>query len=279
MFQLISSMDRRLTGLGTSLSGASEPPKLCGFLSLPQELRDMIYSELIISGHVAILRVSQQVHDEAKDCLHKRGICRLEFNHCGEDLDFLDPPKSSLSNVQNFDIKIYINCDENYVGSLEYRRRAVQRSTPIAPGSQPYVQGAGSCTVTLVLGSVKHPHLPRSVLHFIKRARTFKLVTLRIHTAFSYHPFDRRTRDVVKPEHENMLTQASASLRGHLGDPEWKSEPDHGFRWNLLVRPLTNPFPAAPYLEFHPNEAGMALLPRPSTVSPGCLCESRLATV
>ena len=117
IFQLMPLIDHRLPGLRISLS--SEPPKLCGFLSIPRELRDMLYSELIVSGHILILRVSQQVHDETKDCLHKQGICRLQFHHRGEYFNSINPPKSSLSKVQNFDIKIYIDCDVNYVGSLD----------------------------------------------------------------------------------------------------------------------------------------------------------------
>ena len=238
----------------------------------------MIYSELIASRNVAILQVSQQVHDEAKDRLHKQGICRLQFRHRGYDFDIVNPPKSSLSKVQNFDIEIYFDCDEHYVGSLDYRR-FVQRARDFAPGSQPCVQGAGSCTITLVLASAKHPHLPRSVLQFINRLRTFKLVTLRAHTTCLYHPFDRRIRDTMKPEHENLLKQASTDLRWYLGDPEWRSEPDYGTRGNLLMRPLANPFPGAPYLEFYPREAERVPKAPGSTVWQGCLCDSFLETV
>lgn len=234
----------------TILSGASEPPKSCGFLSIAPELRDMIYSELIPSGDTAILQVSKQLYDEAKDDIYKQGICRLQFL-CNMDYFFvIDPPESQLSKVQKFNLKFNFEYCQHGLHFSDRNRRLLGQARRIDPGLQPYVQGPGSCHVTLVFQSADAFYMPDSVLVLMEYLGTFKLVTLRIHFNFIYHNWDRRNRSEVQPPHKTILERMSAILEESLGDPDWKSEPCHG-PLSLSRLPI-NPFPSAPYLEFHP---------------------------
>ena len=251
-FQLMSSGNHRPSERETILSAASEPPKSCGFLSIARELRDMIYSELIASGNIAILRVSKQVHDEAKDRLYKQGICRLRFcyNDSSDRVDALNPPDSPLDDVQNFNLKIYMGRHLD----LHFLDRAGRTN----PDLQPCIQGSGSCHVTLVFNSVYEFSTPDPVFRFIKSLGTFKLVTVRTRFIYIYHPLDRRNRDIVEPRYKTMLEEMSTILRKSLGDPESKSETCHGLRYNMRLKSPLSPFPTARYLEFHPPRAGMS---------------------
>ena len=212
----------------------------------------MIYSELIASGNIAILQVSKQVHDEAKDHLYKQGICRLHFccNDSSDCVDALDPPGSPLDDVQNFNLKIDM--------SPQIGLRFPDRAGRINPDLQPCIQGSGSCHVTLLFDSTYEFSIPNPVFRFIESLGTFKLVTVRTRFLYIYHPLDRRTRDIVQPRHKAMLEQMSTSLRMRLGDPESKSETCHELRYSLLSGPPLSPFPTARYLEFHPPRAGMS---------------------
>ena len=264
MFQLLSSKDHRSSERETIVSGASEPPKSCGFLSLARELRDMIYSELIPSGNTAISQVSQQVHDEVQDNLYKQGICRLQI-YCGMHyFEVMDPPNVSLSKVENFNLKINIECQQRGPPSVDLNKRTLAQARRLDPSFQPFIQGPGTCNVTLVFQSAQTFHMPDSVLVLLQCLDTFKRVTLKIHFNFTFHPFDRRNRVIMAPPHRSMLEQMSAVLRDSLGNPDWKSEPDRGPFPQL--RPLINPFPTAPYLEFHPSRAGVSQLEPGSTV-------------
>ena len=235
------------------LSGASEPPKSSGFLTIAPELRAMIYTELIASGKIAILQVSKQVHDEAKYHLYMQGICRLQFS-CGRDyVDIFDPPESPLSDVQNFNLKIYIGRFPS-----NFHMRPLARIGRLDDGLQPWVQGSGTCHVTLVFESPDDFHIPDSVLFSMRCLGTFKLVTLRVHFKDSYHPLDRRNKDTVRSHRKKMIKQISDLLEMSLGSSDWKSEPCDGPLHKMLSRPSIFPFVAAPYLEFHPPGAGMS---------------------
>ena len=263
----MSSEDHRPSEQEVILSGASEPPKSTGFLTIAQELREMIYTELITSGDTAILRVSKQVHDEAKYILHKHGICRLRFS-CGSNyFHVFDPPKSPLPDVQNFNLKIHIGHSFSFLNHNRITWTQVKR---IDPGLQPRVQSSGTCHVTLVFGSsydLRHGFdIPNSVLTLMRCLGTFKLVTLRAHFTYFYHPSDRRNRTIHARPHKEMITQMSADLETSLGDSDWKSEPCTGPRLNVFLPRSINPFPAAPYLEFHPPGAGTSQSKPGSTV-------------
>ena len=256
----MSSGDHRLSERETILSGASEPPKSCGFLAIARELRDMIYTELIASGNVAILQVSKQVHDEAKDRLYKQGICRLHC-YCNDSPDYiavLDPPHSRLNDVRNFNLQIHTESYDNL--------RFPDRVGTIDPDLQPCIQGSGSCHVTILSERIRVFDMPNLVIRLIESLSTFKLVTVRAHLAHIYHPLDRRNRNVVEPSHKDMLELMSTKLSTSLGVPEWRSETCNGVRYTMLPQPPINPFPNAPYLEFHPPKEGKLQAEPGSTV-------------
>ena len=85
------------------------------FFRLPRELRDMIYSNLIADGEMAVARVSRIVSEEIRDVVFERGIYRLDFRNrkLGIDDDawgdawvhfFLESKPKVLNRCQHFSL-------------------------------------------------------------------------------------------------------------------------------------------------------------------------------
>ena len=244
-----------------TLSTVSKMPKLRGFLAVPRELRDIVYTHLITVGDLAILRVCQQVHDEAEDVLYTLGIFRLHLlcvlyygTQSGHTM--VEHPPKTLPNkpnkAQNFDIKIDVrnsaNANYNYT----------DRDERLDPRYQNLIKGVGTCHITLVYGSSPGIFAATPVLELIETFSTFKLLTLKIHLVHGFHPRDRRNDLSVEPDHTLNLQLIAASLSTALGVPEWKTEPYPSLRSQLYPHakadPQVNPFPGAKYLEFHPQK-------------------------
>ena len=242
VFQLMSS-ESSCSWRPHIIRGASAPPRSCGFLAIPRELRDIIYNDLIASGHVAILQVSQQVHDEAKDRLYEQGICRLRCS-CGPSLNYinvLNLPQISPKNIQNFNLEIFI----------EYRGKWARK---VSPYTQPPIQGSGSCHVALFSQRDFTGYRLDPVYRLLESLSTFKLVTVRNHFIYVYHPLDRRNRTLVEPPHMLLLEWIATESSKTLGHPEWKSDTCTRVSCYTLPQPPINPYPNAPYLEFHPQK-------------------------
>ena len=83
-------------------------------LSLPRELRDMIFAPLLRSGDIAILRTSKQVCDEGVERLYREGVFRLTVGFQRPyEYDVVEDPSAlnsqffaRLKNFQNFHFHI-----------------------------------------------------------------------------------------------------------------------------------------------------------------------------
>lgn len=229
------------------LSGPNELRTSCSFLSLPRELRDIIYSDLITSGNVEILRISQQVHDEAKDLLYRLGICRLHFS-CENSLNngyaylrVYFPSETLPNTVQNFSLNIGLD-------------RCAREDKQFDPYLRNLVQGSGDCHVTLAAHYYSSFQMPRPVYRLIKSLSSFQVVTVRIYVTHPLHPMDRRNECLVEPGHTQNLQLLATKLSAALGDPQWKSDSYSRNTLEMLTQPHLNPYPNARYLEFRPRE-------------------------
>lgn len=72
-------MQRRTNLAATNIVSQRLPPNVFPLLSLPQEIVDMIYRQLIQDGQMAILRTSREVHNQASPLLAKHGIHRIRY--------------------------------------------------------------------------------------------------------------------------------------------------------------------------------------------------------
>ena len=239
-----------------TLSSLGERPKPCGLLTIAGELRDIIYSHLIASGQVEILRLSQQLHDEAKETLYKKGIFRVSL--CTQKRiyqpEVLRPmTMPSHSKVQNFNIIMsfeLLGCNREHIPMNGFDKLDL--------GFLLSVQGSGDCHITLAFGVIPHHPPYDDFLHFMQLLGTFKLVTLRIHTNHRLHPMDRRNQLVLKPRLTLVLQSIAASSSPALGYAEWKPDTCSSARYQMSsyvkAEHYGSPFPNAQYLEFHPRE-------------------------
>ncbi|CAD6568629.1 MAG: hypothetical protein ASARMPRED_001888 [Alectoria sarmentosa] len=229
-----------------------ELPKSCGFLALATELRDPIYSELFTSGQVEILRVSRQLHNEAKDVLYKQGICRLVlyFDHPlsqPEVLSAITIP--SNRKVQNFNILMSLP------DATDVKASRSDRYKKLNLGFGRSVQGSGDCHITLLFRGSRVIHMPLAAIKLIELLSTFKLVTLRILISHDLHSMDEMDRMVAAPSHTQILTSVAASLPSTLGCPAWKSDTRSNSPYPYAkTQSQKSPSPNAQYLEFHPRE-------------------------
>ncbi len=236
-----------------TLSTVSKMPKSCGFLAVPRELRDIVYTHLITVGDLAILRVYQQVHDEAKDLLYTRGIFRLRLLYVTgfTYIRVMDPLRILPNRVQNFNIKIDVRT------SMEYNDNCRDRFERLDLRYQNLIQGVGTCHITF--GYQSSIFVATPAVELIESLTTFKLLTLRIHLRYAWHPRDRRNDSTVEPDHTRMLQSIEASLSAALGVPDWEAEPCPSLHCQVYAHPKAdpqvNPFPGAKYLVFHPHKA------------------------
>ena len=230
-------------------------PKWCGFLGIARELRNMIYIDLITSGNVTILRVSRQVHDEAKDLLDKHGICRLE----------LYPDFSSIhSRILRNAVKLPPNTTARNLNVIMYlqsrlpdSRLKSARVEEVGPGFPHFIQGSGDCHITLFFPEYFGIAIPLEVFDLIRSLNTFKLITVTIHISHNFHPMDRRIKLLVEPCYPETLNRIATSCSAAFGDPEWKTNttttyPKHRNPYDKARFNITL-FPNTPYLEFHPH--------------------------
>ncbi|CAF9920505.1 hypothetical protein IMSHALPRED_004942 [Imshaugia aleurites] len=91
------------------------------FLKLPRELRDMIYTILISTGHLSILQTCREVNLEAQSMFYRAAIRRQGAGYAEWDGGFYNIFSKLL--VQNFEL--HCNLDSHYVGAT---RCAMQTS-------------------------------------------------------------------------------------------------------------------------------------------------------
>lgn len=227
-------------------------PKWCGFLGIARELRNMIYIDLITSRNVTILRVSRQVHDEAKDLLHKHGICRLELypQYSSTDSKILRNAVKLPPNTTAYNLNVTIYLDS---------RSKSARLEEVGPGFKHFIQGSGNCHITLFLPGPFGITISPEIFDLIGSLNTFKLVTVTIHVPHIYHPMDRRIKRLVEPSYPETLNRIATSCSDAFGDPEWKTNTTTAYPKcrNPYVKDRLNItlFPSTPYLEFHPHKA------------------------
>lgn len=229
------------------LSGPNQLPTSCDFFSLPPELRDIIYRDLILSGNLEILRVCHQVHDEVKHFVYTLRVCRVDFActrgspHSDEYLKVYFPPRTLPDGVQTFILNIGL-----YGYSHDIRI--------VDPYLRNFVKGSGDCHITLVAEHYDCFVMQRPVKHLIRSLSSFRLITVRIRVVYTLHPLDRRNESKVEPGHIRNLHLLATKFSKALGHPEWKTDSYPRTTLSMLKQPHWNPYPTARYLEFRPRK-------------------------
>ena len=221
--------------------------KKTGLFTLPRELRDMIYSDLVQSGQVNILRASKSLHKETTKMVLKEGICRLHLNNLTEQ----HTPKSDVqepfpSKIQNFSIRIPVSEQNHIVPSLCLKpfRRLARSDVALQ-----------DCHVTFVIldyhmrldvNGLKP--LPTLLAH-VETLIQFKAVYVKVQVEGPISNGGRRWANrgyqgMKDHLQEIVFNNIRTTLEGTLGTASWRDR-DSSQRY-LEFRPRT-------YLEAHPN--------------------------
>ena len=79
----------------------------CPLFTLPRELRDEIYSELVATGHVKLAQVSKAIALEFMEIIWRRGICRLTVHRAQQSSVARYPVIRTLGDrIQYLDLRI-----------------------------------------------------------------------------------------------------------------------------------------------------------------------------
>ena len=229
------------------------------FLTMARELRDLVYSDLITDGNLEILRVSQQLHDEAKDLLYRKGVFRmpLYIPASGSNDKFSRPSVPVAKNpIQNFNI-IFGNLNSQVSGAKTELDLDFVRSCGTC-------QGSGDCHITLSFKSDFNMYTPPTeIVKLISTFSNFKLITLRVLIKEAYHPMDSRNTTQVEPCHLEAMQLLAASLSPSLGAPYWNLDTYPRSRFLIPVHTPSkwhpSPFPNAQHLVFHPRASRRSL--------------------
>ena len=188
--------------------------------TLPREIRDMIYANLIEAGHLGLLRTSKAVCREATELLYKQGTCRLVLNFGvdnGPKKGFaLKAPMAAA--IQSLDVHIMVvddSCRDLHLFNF-FRGPSVRRNR---------------CRITLQVGGY-HPHgrsrkVVGAPLDLITTLIGFRTLTVDIRTLCP----------LLRTE---LLQTAKEHLRLTLGQGIWHGRTEVGGEDQ--------------YLEFYPRE-------------------------
>ena len=189
---------------------------------LPREIRDIIYTDLIVAGELSILRTSKAVCQEMTQLLYKHGTCHvvLDMNKSKTERDFtLNELQASA--IQNLHIRLFL------VGDLDPDPHLFRMfsDSPIC---------RQNCHITVEFCSrfsswMTYPQpdlqVRPNILDLFRALANFKTLTV-------------KTRYLDSKLHVKVLQTFADSLKVSLGGASWhgKAEPDC----------------QAQYLEFHP---------------------------
>ncbi|KAK0512511.1 hypothetical protein JMJ35_004528 [Cladonia borealis] len=201
----------------------------CLFFKLPPELRLKIYSDLIRSGNLEVLRLCQKIHKEAIGIFFRDGIYRVRTKE-DADLYFGDAASPGAQNetnrirkeVQNVEVYTDLKNITN-IKMLRLSRMFPDMEYPQAEWISPKISGK-NCWIYLTHHDMTtEMHLDQRLAILIRAVRQFDNVFLNFSGMISL--FNDPSGSFIKTE----LMQ--------LGPPTWRNDPD----------------PAKRYLIFHPR--------------------------
>lgn len=207
-----------------------DPSKPCYLYTIPRELRDMVYDDVISSGNLKILRTSRKLHEEGINFLYKRRVCHLieDFTKYRPAIN-LQEPIAAL--IQNVDIEIVM-------GSSMNGRCWGDTTDPILKfgGSTVLRQ---TCRLVFLCTEYYHPFntKPRleKILGQLRTLNGFLRVILEFHykcpmLVGEHQPLHCRQKAI-------SILRADKHLEKNLGPSTWREDVD----------------PTRQYLEFHPR--------------------------
>lgn len=203
---------------------------LGNLITLPPELRLMIYEHLIKSGSVIFLRTSSAVYNEAANTLYNQGVCNLELNVYR--LPLVYPTAAAANKISNLQVRVNLT-DK----SQERNERCVYLFHIFEPFRQSLVPRK-TCKILLDCHPSFVAHIPPQAFEIIGTLTGFETLILAIANdtedcttrvrslMYSAKPDPRRQMDLALhgEVNENTLRAyeiAKVYLEGTLGPSKW----------------------------------------------------------
>ncbi len=112
-----TSLSKRRKGLKALQQVHPPPIKEFAFLKLPPEIRNMIYSSILSTGQLSILRTCREVNMEAQSMIYREGVCR---RNAGNTPTYYNP--SSRPKIQNFEVRCDIDSHGSHPTTMQTSR-------------------------------------------------------------------------------------------------------------------------------------------------------------
>ena len=103
----------------------NKSPTTFSFLDIPLELRNIVYCELLESGHLGILQTSRGVNEEASKFLFSKAFlrCLMQGSRLAAGLSPVLPDQGTLIMIQNIEIRVdleslYRFCTLRHLGPI-----------------------------------------------------------------------------------------------------------------------------------------------------------------
>ena len=156
---------------------------------LPRELRDMVYGHAINDGTVAILRLSQQTHLEARPLVFEKGVYRMLIACSNFDTNF-QPDNLIASGIQNVHVRV----------NARGRVRKNDDGLAILRSFESAFIPRNNCVVTIEADILSfYMDAPR-VVHALKDFTNFERVILEIKLDWYGEPYPSTMQDFHKDQ-------------------------------------------------------------------------------
>ena len=194
----------KLTGLGPMLS------------QLPGEIRNIIYSYLLSTGHLQFLRASKALYVEGIGLMAENGVYRVGFR-TDERINYILPSQQIVDTIQNLDIRADLRCSEACSWTV-----IVPRSTWLIEAFGEPGRPRGQCSVTLAVDRSTKRAILAGICRRLRLFSDFKTVVVRAEVDWP-SPASLSTDDVF----DSLMAEA---------DKAWLEQPETAVvPWSIFV--------------------------------------------
>lgn len=203
----------------------------CPLFTLARELRDIIYTDLIITGHVKLAQASKAFALEFMELIGKKGICRLTTNETkGPRLTpFPKLGKPLADTIQHLDLRLVTGMHKWNRGHREYSRdRRMEKifGDPSVPRKSCHVDVEEHLPPrVLAPHDIQNRFIPLSskikYLRPLQLLGGFQTLTIKVTCTVdsAERPWNREQSERVANAYAFTYCVLAASLRGSLGKP------------------------------------------------------------
>lgn len=188
----------------------SNPHNQATLLGLPREMRNEIYTYLLASGHLSILRSCRQLSEEALELIYKEAIFRVSVNSA-QSCHNVQPGVEDTEKIQNLQLDWQLSdfdCERNASEVIDFCQRQQQLLK--------------TCHVILRFGPWRFALLSANDITALKSLRVFRNVIIEPVVNDSAEIIPDGLLPELQSRSFSMLTVLDNELQRVLGPAEYK---------------------------------------------------------